>query len=59
MITKTPIKCKSCGTIVGYDETFRHMVLFNDVVCPRCGMVVIQATGILCNTHKEDYDRIN
>lgn len=47
VIIEHPIHCPHCGAVVGYQEDYMFLVLTSDVLCPKCGQVVIPANPVV------------
>lgn len=47
MITQKPLYCSICGYQYGYEEDYMFYVVTTDILCPRCGEVVIKADQVL------------
>lgn len=54
MWTPTSIICPGCHKDTGYtSEQFMYYVISHDILCPRCGFVIIRAQNIMW-THIND-----
>jgi DNA-directed RNA polymerase subunit RPC12/RpoP len=49
MYSKVEIICSHCHNKTGlFNEDFTHFVIMSDILCPRCGHVLIKHNPVLC-----------